>query len=57
MSVIWIVLIVVFAALVGFIVLQRRRPDEADKVAAALDAAFKSAKDKAKDAVEGKPKS
>jgi hypothetical protein len=43
MSVIWIGVLVVLVGLVGFIVLQRRRPEEADKIAAALDATAKKA--------------
>ena len=47
---VWIIIgIGVIALLVGFIVLQRRKPAEADKVAAGLDTAFKSAEQKAKD--------
>jgi preprotein translocase subunit SecG len=40
--------------LVGFIVLQRRNPAEADKIASGLDAAVKAAEQKAADVFKKK---
>jgi hypothetical protein len=43
----WIVIGVgIVVLLVAFIIIQRRKPEEADKIAGELDSAFKSAKDK-----------
>lgn len=43
---------VVIVLLIGFIVLQRRKPEEADKIAAALDVAAKATEKKAQEAVD-----
>ena len=51
MSTFWIVTgLAVIALLIGFIVLQRRRASEADKIASALDSAAKTVEQKARDA-------
>jgi hypothetical protein len=50
---IWAILIIgIIAALIGFIILQRRRPDTADKIASSLDAGAKSVEQQAKDAAD-----
>lgn len=51
-GVIIIIALGVVALLVGFIILQRRKPDAADKIASSLDASVKSAEQKAKDAID-----
>lgn len=48
MIIFWFLMGVV-AILLGFIILQRRRPEEADRIAAGLDAAVKKAETAAKD--------
>lgn len=46
----WILGIAILGALIGFIILQRRRPSDADKIADALDKAAKDAEKKVTDA-------
>ena len=54
MSVTWILIGGVILALIGFIVLQRRKPDTADKIASSLDQVAKDAAQKAEDLLKKK---
>lgn len=54
MSIWGYIVIGVIVLLIGFIVLQRRNKDAADKIASSLDGAFKKAEQAAKDVVKKK---
>lgn len=56
MNVWWILGIGAIVLLVLFIIVQRRKPDEADKIASGLDSAWKSAKDKVESKFTGDKK-
>jgi preprotein translocase subunit SecG len=55
MSGFWLIVCIgIVLLLIGFILLQRRKPEDADKIATALDQAVKDAKQKASDVIGGK---